>query len=328
MIIKIQTSEKSNGNKGNSRALVTYLEKEDIEKEKESLSKNELPAPRKGFFNHEKENLNKIEVINSINNNKKGLGRDDAKFYSITISPSEKEQKHLIKQVTKKELSNIKSLDPKELKEYEKLLQDYTRKTMNEYAKNFNRKGLDNGNQLLYAGKIEHTREYKGTDSKVKNGLKKSGDKKEGFQTHIHVIVSRKDHEMKYKLSPLAKEKGKNNNSQLNGRKVQRGFDRNLMNIKSEKLFDSQFQYKRDLKEKVEYRIEASKQTLKTKQIELEKDTNKKQELEEELINDYDKRNNYTEKDKELTKENLKLLEQQKEAEKGKENDNEMELDF
>ena len=50
MHIKIQTSEKSNGNKGSSTALANYLEKEDLELEKESFEKGKLPDPRKGFF--------------------------------------------------------------------------------------------------------------------------------------------------------------------------------------------------------------------------------------------------------------------------------------
>ena len=50
MLVKIQTSDKSDGNKGSSYALIAYLEKYDIEKEKKSLSQDKLPEPRAGFF--------------------------------------------------------------------------------------------------------------------------------------------------------------------------------------------------------------------------------------------------------------------------------------
>jgi hypothetical protein len=309
MIVKIQTSEKSNGNKGNCMALVSYLEKEDVEKENEALKNNEFPEPRKGFFSQNQQGLNKQEVIELINNNRKGLGRNDAKFYSITIAPSENEQKYLIKNITSRDIDSVKDLNKMELSKYEGLLESYTRKIMNEYAAHFKRDGLNNGKQLLYAAKVEHTREYKGTDIEVKRGLVKSGDKKSGLNTHVHLIVARKDKEMRFKLSPLAKERGKNNKSVLNGKNVQRGFDRNLFNIKSERLFDVQFSYPRSINEKVEYRIEASKNAFRLKEIELEKDKEKKTDLEKELVKAYDKRNEYTEVDKELCEENTKQLE-------------------
>lgn len=312
MVAKFQISDKSNGNKGSSAALANYLEKEDLEIEKKAFENGEIPDERKGFFSHKKDVVKKEEVINRIDNNKKKLGREDAKFYSITLSPSEKEQKHILKNITNKEVSSISELDKQELKAYEKELQSYTRNSMNEYANHFNRKDLNNGSQLVYFGKVEHNRTFKGTDKEVKNGLAKSGENKPGFNSHIHIIVSRKDSEQRLKLSPMANERN-NAKAKVNNKTVQRGFDRNLYNVKAEKVFDKQFNYKRELDERVEHRIQASKDIEKSTKIELISDPNKKEELQKEIINDFDKKNGYSEKDKQLSHEVKLSAEKQQE---------------
>lgn len=301
MHIKIQTSEKANGNKGSVNALASYLEKEDINNENKSFEKNELPEPRTGFFNHSKSGIFKNEVVRNIDTNKKALGKNDAKFYAITISPSENEQKHLLKHISGKEINSISELSRVERRAYEKVLLKYTRRTMNEYASHFERKNLKSGSQLVWYGKVEHHRFHRGTDLAVKNGLFTSGSEKKGLNTHIHIIVSRKDREQRLKLSPLATEKGKSNNSKLNGKKVKRGFDRSLFKIKSERLFDKNFNYPRPLNEKVEYQIEADKDPIKASEIKKIRDPAKKEELEKKLIHQYDFRNSYIDKDKELS---------------------------
>lgn len=301
MIIKIQTSDKSNGNKGSSSALANYLEKEDLQQEKEAFEKGELPMPRTGFFSHQNDGLMKSDVINFIDNNKKGLGKNDSKFYAINIAPSGKEQQYILKNITGKEIQSIDNLSKNELQQYEIILKDYSRKTMNEYAAHFKRDNLKNGNQLLYFGKIEHNRHYRGNDLDVKNGKVKSGELKPGLNTHIHIIMSRKDKEMKYKLSPLANDKGHNKKCITNGKQVQRGFDRNLFNIKAEMLFDKRFSYKRELSEKVEYRIEASKNSILKTKIDLEQNKGEKVEQQKEMIEIYNKRNDYSKVDKELS---------------------------
>jgi hypothetical protein len=314
MYIKIQTSIKSNGNKGSSNALATYLEKEDVMKENEALKNGELPEPRTGFFNHQEEGIFKNEVISSIDYNKKGLGRNDAKFYAITLSPSQSEQKHLLKNIIDRKINTIDELSRNERKQYERLLIDFTRKSMNEYASHFGRKGLKSGNQLVYFGKIEHNRYAKGTDSLVKNGIIKSGEKKKGLQTHIHVIVSHRDKGQNQKISPMAPEK-KGANCKLNGEPTTRGFDRNLFNIKAEKIFDQRYAYERQLEEKVEYRIQADKDPHKEQQIKLANNPIKKRELQKSLIEDYDIRNKYIKENKKLSQEIKPIVKKQKDNE-------------
>ena len=314
MHIKIQTSSKANGNKGSANALASYLEKEDILNENEAFEKGELPEPRTGFFDHHNTGVFKSEVIQKIDTNKKSLGREDAKFYALTISPSTEEQKHLLKNITKREINNINELSRNERAVYEKMLVGYTRKTINEYASHFGRKDLQSGDQLRYFAKIEHQRFHKGTDSEVKTSQVKSGQKKEGLQTHVHIIMSRKDKEQRFKLSPLANEKN-SINSKLNGKAVKRGFDRNLFNIKAEAVFDKNFNYQRNPSEKVEYRIEADKDPVKAAEIKLTSDNDRKQQLQKELIDQYDSRNSYSKENKELSQNIKPVIEKQKDNE-------------
>src|SRR5690606_13929087 len=93
----------------------------------------------------------------------------------------------------------------------------------------------------------------------VKNGNKKSGEIKEGLNSHIHIIVSRNGHDNKIKLSPLAKERGHVNNSKLNGKTISRGFDRDLFKLRCQNMFDKEYGYERPLNDRIEYLIQKSK---------------------------------------------------------------------
>ena len=226
-----------------------------------------------------------------IDTNKKGLGKKDAKFYALTLAPSEDEIQTILQQITNEPLKGFDDLDKNQISLFEDHLKKYSRDVMNIYAKHFKRNGLEKGSQIVYAAKIEHFREYKGTNKSVLNGSKKVGQKKPGFHSHIHCVIARKDVDMKYKLSPLANEKGNESNSMLNGKKVQRGFDRTLFSIKCEKLFDEQFKHHRKIENQVIYKIEASKN--KDISINLESDPILKLILKQELVNNFIEKNNY-----------------------------------
>src|SRR5690606_3034357 len=68
--------------------------------------------------------------------------------------------------------------------------------------------------------------------------------KKEGQQTHIHIIVSRRDVTNTYTLSPMAKHKA--SEVELNGKTVKRGFDRDSFYQAAEKTFDRTTGFKRN----------------------------------------------------------------------------------
>jgi hypothetical protein len=84
---------------------------------------------------------------------------------------------------------------------------------------------------------------------KVKQGKVKRGDRKPGEQMHLQIIVSRKDAGDSIKLSPLNNSRGGNeSHSQKVGQ-----FDRVAFKEASERLFDSMFDYERQIKESFRY---------------------------------------------------------------------------
>jgi len=252
-------SSAGGNNTGSCNNLVNYLDKENQEldqlAEKATTKEQamEYQNRKQDFFSHQNDSVSQIEVRDSIDNNKRKLGKNDAKFYAPTINFSQKELQALASKCTgNKEITNVSQMNQKEFDKYNEYLRDFGRNAMNNYATNFNRqeKGLKNGNDLVYFGKVEHQRKYKGTDPEVLNGNAKSGENKSGLQSHIHIIVSRKDKTQRLKLSPVANEKNTKRTIGKNNYTV--GFDRKNWINQNEKSFDQQFQHKRRELEKFE----------------------------------------------------------------------------
>ncbi|GGW43931.1 DUF5712 family protein [Arenibacter certesii] len=252
-------SSMASKNKGSSSALVDYLDKENQELEKMALSvpqrekEIEIRSRQQHFFNSYSDKIRGHEVTEKIDANISKLGKNDAKFFAPTINFSKGELKFLASKATDgRSIENTWQMNPKEFERFNQYLKEYSRKVMDNYAQNFMRqeKGLNDGSGLVYFAKIEHIRKYKGTDKKVQQGFVKSGEKKEGLQSHIHIIVSRKDKTQKMKLSPLSNEKSKIRTIGKNSYKV--GFDRKKWIVENEKRFDKMFHYKRQEIEKFE----------------------------------------------------------------------------
>ena len=264
MIIRIHsTSKVPGGNKGSCAKLVDYLEKENQDLD---------PLNEEGFFNNHNDYIPATTVENMIDGNKGKLGKEETKFFMLTVNPSQAEIKHLEGDETK--------------------LKSYVNDLMNEYAKNFNRQYADGrpleGKDIMYFAKVEHERTYKFTDkslrptlehnAKIKNEIIKNldkpkiraalekqyilnndgnpileGAKKDGNNMHVHIIVSRYDYEQKFKLSPLANQRA--GKGVVNGKTHSKGFNRDLFVSKGEKLFDEKFKYKRDIKQSYNYRL-------------------------------------------------------------------------
>ncbi|MCF6348640.1 MAG: DUF5712 family protein [Flavobacteriaceae bacterium] len=244
---------------------VNYLEKEDEGKH---------PELQEHFFDQYNNKVAPEKVIAEIDGNTAKLKKREPKFYSLVVSPSPKELKHI-------------NNDPY-------LLRAYTRELMKEYTKSFYRDRTITVDDIKYYAKIEHERTYRGFEKKIKqnapyrnkiaklrhdimkvrngeikgnikrierkinklieeaphkvNGeLLKVGMKKEGLQTHIHIIVSRKDTTNTYSLSPGAK--FKESETILNGKKVKQGFNRDEFFENAEKTFDKVFNYNRNFVE-------------------------------------------------------------------------------
>jgi hypothetical protein len=119
------------------------------------------------------------EVVAMIDRNVKGLGKDEDKFHSLVLSPSPEELAHMGNDAQG--------------------LEKYTQNVMELYAKNFNLKdGRELGEpNLVWAATIHDERKNRGTDEGVQ------GQKKEGLQTHIHIVVSARDADQKITLNPL-----------------------------------------------------------------------------------------------------------------------------
>src|SRR5690606_17627321 len=62
------------------------------------------------------------------------------------------------------------------------------------------------------------------------------GMQKPGMQTHVHIVISRRDASNTYSLSPGSRYKA--SQVELNGKTVKRGFDRDSVFINTEKNYE------------------------------------------------------------------------------------------
>ena len=90
------------GNTGSCHDLVRYLEKETGEGQR--------------FFSHTEQDISPERVIMDIDGNKKALGANDAKFFMLSLNPSQSEQMHLIG----RKVDDFKELAPQEKKRFSK----------------------------------------------------------------------------------------------------------------------------------------------------------------------------------------------------------------
>lgn len=224
-------------NKGSCRKYAEYL-----------LKENTM------FFSHSSNEISLEEGIAFIDeNSKRRLGENDAKWYAPVYALSEEEAQFVAYKITGRIVENFSDLSPKEQKEYNEYIVDLARSFQGEMARNFNKEdlGIKGGENLFYIGVVENKRKYIGTDDEVKLGLKKNGEEKKGFNTHIHIIQSRLANNGKQTMiSPMANER-KTRVNNLGG-KV--GFDRNIFANRIEQYFDILTGYVRLVKETFEYR--------------------------------------------------------------------------
>jgi len=84
--------------------------------------------------------------------------------------------------------------------------------------------------------KLEGQAPHQQDGKRIVQGMLKAGD-----QSHIHIIVSRKDASNSVSLSPGSKYKA--SEVVMNGKTVKRGFDRDRFFENAEKTFDKTFAY-------------------------------------------------------------------------------------
>ncbi|MAO17003.1 MAG: mobilization protein [Muricauda sp.] len=265
MYIAITRQQLGDNFRGSVRDFVNYLEKEN---EGKALGDQEL------YFNQEENHIETDRVIAEIDANTAKLKKREPKFYSLVVSPSQRELKHIGNDAEK--------------------LREYTREVMKAYAASFYRDREVTVKDILYFAKLERERTYSDKDREIKqnqaiaskilelqhqarairegreqgdiaklqeriNTLEREaplqlngkrivpGMAKEGHQSHIHIIVSRMDVTNSHSLSPGSK--FRTSETTLHGEAVKQGFDRDKFYKAAEKTFDKQFGYRRNFVE-------------------------------------------------------------------------------
>ncbi|MPR31829.1 DUF5712 family protein [Salmonirosea aquatica] len=204
MVIRVLPARKGGiyTNSGSSQALINYLEHE---------AKEEVDPKRSIFFDQKREGIASHEVQEHIDTNVKGLRKNKPHFHSVVISPSRAELRHL--------------------EGDEEKLKSYTRQVMDNYAQNFKNRhqGKVEGKDVVWYATLHKDRQYSGLDEEVQTGQAQPKQKKQGEQTHIHVVVSARDQTMSRSLHPDS---------------GSRQFNYNAWLTKSKKDFEQSFGYR------------------------------------------------------------------------------------
>jgi len=263
------TPQKLGGTYSQSSAdFVGYLEKENQGLEQENLEH---------FFNQYGDEISAEEVVKDIDGNGAKLKKTEPKFYSITVSPSKYELNRLqnsnedLKKYTRELMKDYVASFNREINGRPITIDDIKYYAKIEHERTF--KGTDKQIQenQPYATKILQLKtEIRNIqDGRAEGNIKKMNRKiaklerqaphqqngkrivqgmaKDGNQSHIHIIVSRKDASNSISLSPGSKHKA--SEVEMHGKKVKRGFDRDTFFAKAEKTFDKTFGYKRNFAE-------------------------------------------------------------------------------
>ena len=263
------TPQKMGGNYSKSSAdFVGYLEKENQGLEQQDMEH---------FFNQYGDEISAEEVIQEIDGNTAKLEKHEPRFYSITVSPSKYELRKLqnssedLKRYTRELMKDYVASFNREIKGRPVSIDDIKYYAKIEHLRKF--KGTDfqvKENQpfatkiLQLKTEIRNIQEGRaeGNIKKMKQEIAKlerqaphqqngkrivQGIAKDGNQSHIHIIVSRKDASNRFSLSPGSKYKA--SDVKLNGETIKRGFDRDKFFERAEKSFDKNFGYKRNFAE-------------------------------------------------------------------------------
>ncbi|UNY98324.1 DUF5712 family protein [Zhouia spongiae] len=241
---------------------VNYLDKENLGNSTDQCE---------SFFNHQSDQIPSNRVIEKIDANTAKLKKTEPRFYSITVNPSARE------------LAFIKN-NPEALKDYTRKLMEhyagcfnrdnpitirdlkyYARVEHQRHYKGFDREVRENApyrsqiirleNQIRMVKRGELSADLKQMKKKIAllenqaphkiNGqMIRQGMLKPGYQSHIHIVVSRRDASNSFSLSPGSKYKA--SQVLLHGKLIKRGFDRDRFYQGAETTFDRLFDYPRN----------------------------------------------------------------------------------
>lgn len=246
---------------------ISYLEKENLGKP---------PQEQEHFFNQYQEKIPSQKVLMDLANIKMQTYYKHGRplFYNLIISPSQHELAHiqnqtgLFKQYVKEVMKHYaaafhreragRPISVNDIKYYAKI--EHNRyftskdpqvrentpylKRMDVLRKEIREMENTNGQASLQPLKkeLEHlqaTIPHKLGDQPIKAGLQKPG-----FQTHAHVILSRRDASNSIGLSPGNAQKA--HKTFWNGRWITKGFDQDGLKQRAEESFDKMFAYPRN----------------------------------------------------------------------------------
>lgn len=244
-----------------------------LEKENQGLEQQDMEH----FFNQYGDEISAEEVIREIDGNTAKLEKHEPRFYSITVSPSKYELQKLqnssedLKRYTRELMKDYVASFNREIKGRPVNIDDIKYYAKIEHQRTFKGTDFQVKENQPYATKILRLKteirnvqegRAEGNIKKMKKEIAKlesqaphqqngkrivQGMRKDGNQSHIHIIVSRKDASNRFSLSPGSKYKA--SDVKLNGETVKRGFDRDKFFERAEKTFDNTFDYKRNFAE-------------------------------------------------------------------------------
>lgn len=263
------TPQKMGGTYSQSSSdFVDYLEKENQGIEQEEIEH---------FFNQYGDEISAEEVVREIDGNTAKLERTEPRFYSITVSPSKYELNRLqnssedLKKYTRELMKDYVASFNREINGRPISINDIKYYAKIEHQRTFKGTDMEIKENQPYATKIlqlkseiqniqegrseGNIKEMQRTITRLEKEAPHQVDgnrivqemPKPGNQSHIHIVVSRKDASNRFSLSPGSKYKA--SDVELNGKTVKRGFDRDKFFEKAEKTFDKTFGYQRNFAE-------------------------------------------------------------------------------
>lgn len=204
-------------NSGSCKGLMRYLDKDE----------------NTNFFDKYGRNVSVEHAVKEIDNNVQKLTKIDDKYYMLSFNPSEYE----LSKMLGRKVDKFENLTADERTKLFAQLKEFTGEAMDVYAKNFNRPNVQDKNDLIYFARIETSRAFHHYEKEVREGNAKVGQRKDGLNIHIHVVVSRKSADGKVKLSPNMKFK----NHKLEHMNTTRGFNYNDFTTLTHERFREMF---------------------------------------------------------------------------------------
>ena len=241
---------------------VAYLEKE---------NEGKLPEHQEHFFDQYNERIPPEQVIKEIDGNTAKLKKREPKFFALTINPSQRELRHIdndpellkkyVREVMKDYAASFYRDTPVSVDsikyyakiEYKRTFKGFDREVKENQVYRAKIVRLENEIRMVERGEVsgnvkamrkEIDRLNAQMPHRIDGKVVAQGMQKPGLQTHVHIIVSRKDVSNRYSLSPGSKYM--ESESKLNGKMVKRGFKRDQFYESAEKRFDTLFKYQRN----------------------------------------------------------------------------------